>query len=97
MTFASLPSRTTARATVAPVRRSVTVIVPPLGVPTIELQRGAALRTSGPPTRYRPLTSVVVPGLKNGSPRGGPGSAGTRHRCVAEAAAGAWLCAAAGV
>src|SRR5271167_704209 len=69
------PCATVAVATVALVDGSTTVIVPADGMP--DRQRGE--KVSGPPSRYRPLTSSVGPGLRSGSPSGGPGAADWKH------------------
>jgi len=77
---ASCPAATLSRARIAPLTGSVSVIVPALGVPEIEAHRGTDLKTCGPPSRYRPLRNAVGPGLRSGSPCGGPAAADPEQR-----------------
>src|ERR1700683_1960010 len=63
---ASWPSLTVRVATLAPVARSRTVIVPAHGLSGRNAHLGEENRTSGPPTRNSPLTNRVGPALTIG-------------------------------
>jgi hypothetical protein len=76
---ASCPAETVCAALVAPVARSVTVMLPAPGVPERDSHRGADRNRCGPPSRYRPLTNSVGPRDRNGSPAGGPQAPEPEH------------------